>query len=101
MRQIEHFIGGKSFAGTGGRKANVYNPATGEIQAEVALASVEDMRRAVESAKAAQPKWAAQNPQRRARVFFKFVELLNRNMDELAALLSSEHGKTIEDSKGD
>ncbi len=101
MRQIEHFIGGKSVAGTSGRKANVYNPATGEVQAEVALASVQDLRAAVENAKAAQPLWAAQNPQRRARVFFKYVELLNKHMVELATLLSSEHGKTMEDAKGD
>jgi malonate-semialdehyde dehydrogenase (acetylating)/methylmalonate-semialdehyde dehydrogenase len=101
MRQIGHFIGGKQVAGTSGRKQPVYNPATGEIQAEVALASVDELRAAVENAKAAQPKWAATNPQRRARVFMKFVQLLNDNMDELARLLSSEHGKTVEDSKGD
>jgi len=101
MREIQHFIGGQHVAGTSGRTSNVYNPATGEIQATVALASVEDMRAAVANAKAAQPKWAATNPQRRARVFMKFVALLNDNMDELAELLSREHGKTIEDSKGD
>ncbi|MBB1249071.1 CoA-acylating methylmalonate-semialdehyde dehydrogenase [Rhizobium sp. G21] len=101
MRQIGHFIGGKQVAGTSGRKQGVFNPATGEIQAEVSLASAEELNAAVENAKAAQPKWAATNPQRRARVFMKFVQLLNDNMDELAALLSSEHGKTIEDAKGD
>ncbi|HEY0125089.1 MAG TPA: aldehyde dehydrogenase family protein, partial [Rhizobium sp.] len=101
MHEIGHFIGGKHVAGTSGRTANVYNPATGEVQATVALASVEEIRAAVENAKAAQPKWAATNPQRRARVFFKFVELLNKHMDELATMLSKEHGKTIEDSKGD
>jgi malonate-semialdehyde dehydrogenase (acetylating) / methylmalonate-semialdehyde dehydrogenase len=101
MREIGHFIGGKTVAGTSGRSSNIYNPATGEIQATVALASVDEMRAAVANAKAAQPKWAATNPQRRARVFFKFVELLNRHMDELAEILSREHGKTIEDSKGD
>ncbi len=88
MREIGHFIGGKHVAGTSGRTSNVFNPATGEVQATVALASVEDLRAAVENAKAAQPKWAATNPQRRARVFFKFVELLNKHMDELATLLS-------------
>ena len=101
MQEIGHFIGGKHVAGTSGRTANVYNPATGEVQATVALASVAEIRAAVENAKAAQPKWAATNPQRRARVFFKFVELLNKHMDELAEMLSKEHGKTIEDSKGD
>ena len=101
MQEIGHFIGGKHVAGTSGRTTNVYNPATGEVQATVALASVEEIRAAVENAKAAQPKWAATNPQRRARVFFKFVELLNKHMDELATMLSKEHGKTVEDSKGD
>ncbi|MGO7674460.1 CoA-acylating methylmalonate-semialdehyde dehydrogenase [Rhizobium ruizarguesonis] len=101
MREIGHFIGGKQVAGTSGRVSNVYNPATGEVQATVALASVEELHAAVENAKAAQPKWAATNPQRRARVFFKFVELLNKHMDELAEILSKEHGKTVEDAKGD
>jgi len=101
MREIKNFIGGKHVAATSGRSSNVYNPATGEVQATVGLSSVDDMRAAVANAKAAQPAWAAQNPQRRARVFFKFVELLNKNMLELATLLSSEHGKTIEDAKGD
>ena len=101
MRQIGHFIDGKRVDGTSGRKQPVYNPATGEIQAEVALASDAELDAAVQSAKAAQVKWAATNPQRRARVFMKFVQLLNDNMQELAELLSSEHGKTVEDSKGD
>jgi len=101
MREIGHFIGGKHVAGKSGRSSNVYNPATGEVQATVALASVEEIRAAVENAKSAQPAWAATNPQRRARVFMKFVQLLNENMDELAEMLSKEHGKTIEDAKGD
>ena len=101
MREIGHFINGKPVAGTSGRTADVYNPATGEVQAKVALASPAELQAAVDAAKAAQPKWAATNPQRRARVFMKFVELLNQNMDELAVMLSREHGKTVEDSKGD
>ena len=101
MYEIGHFIHGKQVGGTSGRTANVYNPATGEVQATVALANDADLQAAVDSALSAQPKWAATNPQRRARVFMKFVELLNRNMDELALLVSREHGKTIEDSKGD
>ncbi|NNH33848.1 aldehyde dehydrogenase family protein, partial [Rhizobium sp. SEMIA 4085] len=101
MREIGHFIGGEHVGGKSGRSSNIYNPATGEVQATVALASLEEIRAAVENAKAAQQKWAATNPQRRARVFFKFVELLNKHMDELAELLSREHGKTVEDSKGD
>lgn len=101
MYQIGHFIGGKAVAGTSGRKQPIFNPATGDIQGEVALASEAELNAAVENAKAAQPKWAATNPQRRARVFMKFVELLNTHMDELAEMLSREHGKTIEDAKGD
>ena len=101
MYQIGHFIDGKHVAGASGRKQPVYNPATGEIQAEVALASEAELNAAVASAHAAQPKWAAANPQRRARVFMKFVQLLNDNMNELAEMLSREHGKTIEDAKGD
>ena len=101
MYEIGHFIGGKRVAGTSGRTSNVYNPATGEVQATVALASEAEMDAAVQNAKAAQPKWAATNPQRRARVFMKFVQLLNDNMNELAEMLSREHGKTIDDAKGD
>ncbi|NDV88278.1 CoA-acylating methylmalonate-semialdehyde dehydrogenase [Aurantimonas aggregata] len=101
MEQIGHFIGGKRVAGTSGRTADVFNPATGEVQAQVALAGAAEMRAAVEDAKAAQPAWAATNPQRRARVMMKFVELLNRDMDKLAETLSREHGKTVPDAKGD
>jgi len=101
METIGHFIGGKRVAGTSGRTAKVFNPATGEVQAEVALASQSELRAAVENGKAAQPAWAATNPQRRARVMMKFVELLNRDMDKLAEALSREHGKTIPDAKGD
>ncbi|WP_137132469.1 CoA-acylating methylmalonate-semialdehyde dehydrogenase [Rhizobium sp. FY34] len=101
MYQVGHFIGGKHVAGTSGRKQPIYNPATGEVQGEVSLASAEELNAAVENAKAAQAKWAATNPQRRARVFMKFVALLNDNMDSLAETLSREHGKTIEDAKGD
>ncbi|MBU0737606.1 MAG: CoA-acylating methylmalonate-semialdehyde dehydrogenase [Alphaproteobacteria bacterium] len=101
MYQVGHFIGGKHVAGTSGRKQPIYNPATGEVQGEVSLASAEELNAAVENAKSAQAKWAATNPQRRARVFMKFVQLLNDNMDSLAETLSREHGKTIEDAKGD
>ncbi|GGE15267.1 methylmalonate-semialdehyde dehydrogenase (acylating) [Aureimonas endophytica] len=101
MTEIGHFIDGARVAGTSGRHADVFNPATGQVTARVALASKDELQRAVDGARAAQPKWAATNPQRRARVFMKFVALLNENMQELAELLSSEHGKTVEDSKGD
>jgi malonate-semialdehyde dehydrogenase (acetylating) / methylmalonate-semialdehyde dehydrogenase len=99
--EIGHFIGGKRVAGTSGRFADVFNPNTGEVQAKVALASKAEMRAAVENAAAAQPGWAAKNPQNRARVMMKFVELLNRDKEKLAVALSMEHGKTIPDSVGD
>jgi malonate-semialdehyde dehydrogenase (acetylating) / methylmalonate-semialdehyde dehydrogenase len=101
MRTIGHFIGGKLVAGTSGRTADVYNPATGEVDAKVALASADELSAAVDNARAAQPAWAATNPQRRARVLMKFVDLLHRDMDKLAEALSREHGKTIPDAKGD
>ncbi|WP_321341686.1 CoA-acylating methylmalonate-semialdehyde dehydrogenase [Breoghania sp.] len=100
-QEIGHFIGGKHVAGTSGRTADVFNPATGEVQAKVALASPAEMRAAIENAAAAQPAWAATNPQRRARVMMKFVDLLHRDMDKLAEALSREHGKTLPDAKGD
>jgi malonate-semialdehyde dehydrogenase (acetylating)/methylmalonate-semialdehyde dehydrogenase len=101
MRTIGHFIDGVETTGEGSEYQDVFNPATGEVQARVALASATDLEAAVASAAAAQPKWAATNPQRRARVFFNLVALINRNMPELAELLSAEHGKTVEDSRGD
>jgi malonate-semialdehyde dehydrogenase (acetylating)/methylmalonate-semialdehyde dehydrogenase len=101
MRTIGHFIDGIETSGNSAEFQDVFNPATGDVQARVALATEADLNAAVASAAAAQPKWAATNPQRRARVFFNFVALINRDMQELAELLSAEHGKTVEDSKGD
>ena len=101
MREIGHFIGGKTVAGSSGRSGDVFNPNTGEVQAKVAFASKADMEHAIANAEAAQPAWAATNPQRRARVMFKFLELVQKEFDSLARLLSSEHGKTFADSKGD
>jgi malonate-semialdehyde dehydrogenase (acetylating) / methylmalonate-semialdehyde dehydrogenase len=101
MRDIGHFVGGKEIPGQSGRFGDVFQPMTGEVIAKVALASKEEVRRAVENAKAAQPAWAATNPQRRARVMMKFLELIAKEMDPLAELLAREHGKTIPDAKGD
>ena len=101
MREIHHFIAGRSQAGTSGRFGDVFDPNLGEVQARVALASPQELDAAVQAALAAQPAWAAVNPQRRARVMFAFKRLVEARMDELAALLSSEHGKVIADSKGD
>ncbi|MEN0040410.1 MAG: CoA-acylating methylmalonate-semialdehyde dehydrogenase [Pseudomonadota bacterium] len=101
MNTIPHYIGGKRVEGTSGRSADVFNPATGEVQAQVPLANADELNAAIENAKAAQPEWAAQNPQKRARVMMKFVDLLHRDMDKLAEALSREHGKTLPDAKGD
>jgi len=101
MRTIPHFIGGRAVEGASGRFSDVFDPNTGKVQARVALASASELDAAIADAKAAQPAWAATNPQRRARVMFDFARLLNANMDELAQLLSSEHGKVVADSKGD
>jgi len=101
MRDIGHFIGGKAVKGTSGRSSDVFNPNTGEVQAKVALASVAEVEQAVANAEEAQRVWAAVNPQRRARVMFKFLELVQKEYDDLARLLSSEHGKTFADAKGD
>jgi malonate-semialdehyde dehydrogenase (acetylating) / methylmalonate-semialdehyde dehydrogenase len=101
MRQLQHFIAGQSTRGAATRDGDIFDPNTGQVQAQVCLGGADDIEAAVAAAKKAQPEWAATNPQRRARVMFKFKELLEANMDELAALLSSEHGKVIADSKGD
>ena len=99
--QYGHFIGGKRVAGTSGRKQDVMQPMDGTVRGSVALASKAELRAAVENAKAAQPAWAATNPQRRARVLMKFLEPANREYDALAEILAREHGKTIADAKGD
>ena len=101
MYTVDHFINGKRTVGESARRADIYNPATGEVQGQVPLASADDLAAAVAGAAAAQPAWGATNPQRRARVLMKFVSLLNRDMDRLAEALSREHGKTIPDAKGD
>src|SRR3954468_8767727 len=101
MRDITHFIDGAAVAGTSGRYGDIFNPNTGEVQARVALATVGEVDAAVASAVRAQQVWALVNPQRRARVMFDFKRLVEANMNELAEMLSSEHGKVIADSKGD
>jgi malonate-semialdehyde dehydrogenase (acetylating)/methylmalonate-semialdehyde dehydrogenase len=101
MREVGHFIGGKQVAGQSGRTTEFFQPMTGETIGRVALASRDELRQAVENAKAAQPAWAATNPQRRARVMMKFLELIAKETDSLAELLAREHGKTVVDAKGD
>ena len=101
MEELCHYLNGKLVKGTSGRFADVYNPATGEVQAKVPLATVDELNAAVADAAEAQVKWAATNPQRRARVMMKFAALINENMDKLAELVSREHGKTLPDARGD
>ena len=100
-KELTHFINGEHVAGASGRFGDVMNPNTGEVTGRTPLASAAEMDKAVQAAAAAFPGWAATNPQRRARVMFNFKRLLEDNMDELAELLSAEHGKVIADSKGD
>ncbi|MEC8247424.1 MAG: CoA-acylating methylmalonate-semialdehyde dehydrogenase [Pseudomonadota bacterium] len=101
MRLVHHFISGAHKAGSDTRTGDIFDPGTGQVQAQVCMGTPADLDEAVQAALAAQPEWAATNPQRRARVMFRFKELLEANMDELAELLSSEHGKVIADSEGD
>ena len=101
MEELTHFINGKRVAGTSGRFADVFNPATGEIQARLPLATPAELNAAVEDAAKAQIAWGATNPQRRARVMMKFGQLINENMDKLAECVSREHGKTLPDARGD
>ncbi|MFY0679842.1 MAG: CoA-acylating methylmalonate-semialdehyde dehydrogenase [Thalassovita sp.] len=101
MQEIHHFIDGEIVKGTSGRFTDVYNPATGEVQAKVSLASKDEIDGFIARAEKAQVAWAATNPQRRARVMMKFAALINENMDVLAELVSREHGKTLPDARGD
>jgi malonate-semialdehyde dehydrogenase (acetylating)/methylmalonate-semialdehyde dehydrogenase len=101
MKELTHFINGAQVKGTSGNFSDVYNPATGEVQAKLPLATPAEVSKAVEDAAEAQVAWGATNPQRRARVMMKMVALMNRDMDVLAEALSREHGKTIPDAKGD
>ncbi|MDB5453501.1 MAG: mmsA1 [Caulobacteraceae bacterium] len=101
MRDILHFIGGKAVEGASPRTSDIFDPNTGEVQARVRLGSAADVDSAVQAALKAFPEWASVNPQRRARVMFEFKRLVEARMDELAHILSSEHGKVIADSRGD
>ena len=100
-RELTHFIGGEHVAGTSGKFGDVYDPNTGQVQARVPLATKAEVEAVIANAEEAQKEWATWNPQRRARVLMKFLALVQDEMDSLAALLSSEHGKTIPDAKGD
>jgi malonate-semialdehyde dehydrogenase (acetylating)/methylmalonate-semialdehyde dehydrogenase len=101
MKAIGHFVGGRAVAGASGRSGPVFNPATGEQSATVAFASAAEIDAAVAAAAKAAPGWAATTPLLRARVMFRLKELLERNKDEIATLITLEHGKTHEDAKGE
>jgi len=98
---IAHFIAGRPVAGASARSQEVFNPATGRVSGKVALASRADVDAAVAAAQAAFPAWADTPPIRRARVMFKFLELLNQHKDELAHLITAEHGKVFTDAQGE
>ncbi len=98
---IEHWIGGRVVAGHSGRRADVFNPATGAITGQVALANASEVAAAVAAAQAAFPAWAETPPIRRARVMFKFLELLNHRREDLARAITAEHGKVFTDAVGE
>ena len=100
-RTLQHFIGGKQVTGTSGRTATVYHPASGAIDMNVPLAAASEVDAAVAAAKAAFPGWAETSALRRSRVMFKFKELLDRHKDELAALITRQHGKVFADAQGE
>ena len=100
-RAITHWIAGKPVSGISGRTANVYNPATGQVQALVPLANRAELDAAVAAAVAAFPEWSAQPPLRRARVLFRFRELFEQHLDDFARLITSEHGKVFSDARGE
>ena len=100
MKLIEHFVNGKLFSGSSDRTGKVFNPATGEQESEVKLASKSDLDHAVEIAKKAFETWSSKPALQRARVMFKFKELIEKNSDELTKLIVSEHGKVFEDARG-
>jgi malonate-semialdehyde dehydrogenase (acetylating)/methylmalonate-semialdehyde dehydrogenase len=101
IRSIGHWIHGEAVPGTSGRTADVWNPAIGEVQAKVALGGAAEIDAAVRAAASAFPTWAATPPLKRARVMFKFKDLVEQSLEGTARLLSSEHGKTVDDAKGE
>lgn len=101
MKTQTHFVNGTAWSGASERKIDIHNPATGEVTGEVLLASKADVDEVVAIAQTAFEKWSVTPVAKRAQVMFKFRDLLNQNLDELAQLLSAEHGKTIPDAKGE
>ncbi len=101
FRILGHFVGGKPVAGTSARSGVVYNPASGQESLRVAFASRDETRAAIQAAKAALTGWSATTPLRRARILFKFKALLDEHVDELAHIITSEHGKVLSDARGE
>jgi malonate-semialdehyde dehydrogenase (acetylating)/methylmalonate-semialdehyde dehydrogenase len=101
LREVHHWVNGETMRGTSGQFGEVYNPATGRVQAKVALATAAEVDLAVAAAARAFPAWSTQPALRRARVLFRFREIFERRLDEVAALLTSEHGKVFSDAKGE
>ena len=99
MNVIENFVNGKKFVGESKRTSIVFNPATGEQTAEVKLATVKDVDTAVQAAKKAFISWSNKPPLQRARIMFKFKELIEKNSEELTKIIVSEHGKVFDDAK--
>jgi malonate-semialdehyde dehydrogenase (acetylating) / methylmalonate-semialdehyde dehydrogenase len=99
--EVGHFINGRPVRGESGRRQPVFNPATGQVSRQVALASVDEVAAAVASAQAAFPAWADTPPIRRARVLNKFLQLINQHRDTLAAMITAEHGKVFTDAQGE
>ena len=99
--EVGHFIEGRAVPSTGGRRQAVYNPSTGAVARQVALASVDEVNQAVASARAAFPAWADTPPIRRARIMNKYLQLLNEHRDQLAAIITAEHGKVFTDAQGE
>ena len=100
MKTIEHFVNGKSFSGDSKKMGKIFNPATGEQESEVKLATTKDVNEAVAKAQKAFENWSNKPPLQRARVMFKFKELIEKNSDELTKIIVAEHGKVYEDAKG-
>jgi malonate-semialdehyde dehydrogenase (acetylating)/methylmalonate-semialdehyde dehydrogenase len=99
-KELHHFIGGKKVAGQSCRFLDVYNPSTGEVAAKAPLATRAEVEAAIADSQKAFLEWSATSPLVRARVMFKFKELCERHADEIALLISNEHGKVVSDAKG-
>ena len=101
MKTVEHYINGQSIVGTSGNYANFFNPATGEVSGKVALGGADEVELAVSAATAAYPAWRNTPPAKRAQIMFRLKELLEKNADTICNLITAEHGKVLNDAKGE